>query len=280
MTPLTEVQCIATERLDGNIYAVKNACFVAQCQSSNGTSQTSLTNRSSLYHDGIFFRSPFSCLNRLLASTPLHSHRAELHFTPIEQSSTSTRRFREGFTSSFLSGYDMISGRSSEIRRTSLGGQKGIKRLDIVVDFSNQQTRFLLLSQQQLCSSHSSLSSLSSALRSPSPMGFRPLRHRHHRPPPRTPLQQPPLRLLHHQPPLSLLVSAILAQFSAVRYYPKFSVPVSLTDFIPGNSTQDAKSPSLSAIYALLGLNVQDITGLVGLTCDPISVIGVGGNSW
>ena len=46
------------------------------------------------------------------------------------------------------------------------------------------------------------------------------------------------------------------------------------------NSTQDAKSSSLSAIFALLGINAQDVTGLVGVTCSPVSVIGVGGNSW
>ncbi|KAF6756239.1 hydrophobin-315 [Ephemerocybe angulata] len=45
------------------------------------------------------------------------------------------------------------------------------------------------------------------------------------------------------------------------------------------NSVQDAKDPSLTSIFALLGLNVGDITGLVGATCSPISVIGVPGNS-
>ncbi|KAK7460912.1 hypothetical protein VKT23_008840 [Stygiomarasmius scandens] len=45
------------------------------------------------------------------------------------------------------------------------------------------------------------------------------------------------------------------------------------------NSVQDAKSSSLTGILALLGIAVSSITGQVGVTCSPISVIGVGGNS-
>jgi len=52
------------------------------------------------------------------------------------------------------------------------------------------------------------------------------------------------------------------------------------TNFALGDSTQDAKDPSLSVIYALLGLDVQNITGLVGVTCSPLTIIGGGGNSW
>jgi len=88
------------------------------------------SDESSLYHDGIFFRSPFSCLNRLLASTPLPSSRAPLQRGVSEKDSL--RLFYLDIT--------WFSGRSSlrGIRRASLGGQKDIKRLDIVVDFSNQ----------------------------------------------------------------------------------------------------------------------------------------------
>ncbi|KAF8985270.1 fungal hydrophobin-domain-containing protein [Cyathus striatus] len=42
-----------------------------------------------------------------------------------------------------------------------------------------------------------------------------------------------------------------------------------------GTSTSQAIAPLLS----LLGVVVQDVTALIGATCSPISVIGVGGNS-
>ncbi|PPQ87946.1 hypothetical protein CVT25_001131 [Psilocybe cyanescens] len=45
------------------------------------------------------------------------------------------------------------------------------------------------------------------------------------------------------------------------------------------NSAQAANSAAASAALGLLGIVVQDVTALVGLTCNPISVIGVGGNS-
>ncbi|KAF5361842.1 hypothetical protein D9756_002076 [Leucocoprinus leucothites] len=45
------------------------------------------------------------------------------------------------------------------------------------------------------------------------------------------------------------------------------------------NSAQAATSPAVTTLAALLGVVVQGVTGLVGLTCSPIDIIGVGGNS-
>ncbi len=38
--------------------------------------------------------------------------------------------------------------------------------------------------------------------------------------------------------------------------------------------------PQRLLLLGLLGVVVQGLTGQVGVTCDPISVIGASGNSW
>ncbi|TFK26944.1 fungal hydrophobin [Coprinopsis marcescibilis] len=45
------------------------------------------------------------------------------------------------------------------------------------------------------------------------------------------------------------------------------------------NSVQTAKDPATSALLGLLGIVVQDLNIPIGVTCSPISVIGVPGNS-
>ncbi|THU75280.1 fungal hydrophobin [Dendrothele bispora CBS 962.96] len=45
------------------------------------------------------------------------------------------------------------------------------------------------------------------------------------------------------------------------------------------NSVQSASDPAVAKQLALLGVVAQDVNALVGVTCTPISVIGVGGNS-
>ncbi|KAG7441379.1 fungal hydrophobin [Guyanagaster necrorhizus] len=44
------------------------------------------------------------------------------------------------------------------------------------------------------------------------------------------------------------------------------------------NSVQDPSSKAVQTALADVGVNVGDITVPVGLTCDPITVIGVGSN--
>ncbi|KAI1798181.1 fungal hydrophobin [Ganoderma leucocontextum] len=45
------------------------------------------------------------------------------------------------------------------------------------------------------------------------------------------------------------------------------------------NTVEQASAPSAAALLGLLGIVLQDLTVLVGLTCSPITVIGVGGGS-
>ncbi|KAK7460570.1 sc3 hydrophobin [Stygiomarasmius scandens] len=45
------------------------------------------------------------------------------------------------------------------------------------------------------------------------------------------------------------------------------------------NSVQKASSSSVGLLLGLLGVVLGDLNVLVGVTCSPISVIGVGGNS-
>ncbi|KAF8984469.1 hydrophobin 2 [Cyathus striatus] len=45
------------------------------------------------------------------------------------------------------------------------------------------------------------------------------------------------------------------------------------------DSTGQATDPAISKLFGPLGIVVQDVTGLVGVTCSPISVVGVGGSS-
>ncbi|KAL0948211.1 hypothetical protein HGRIS_010817 [Hohenbuehelia grisea] len=45
------------------------------------------------------------------------------------------------------------------------------------------------------------------------------------------------------------------------------------------NSTKKASDPVVGILAGLLGIVLGPITGQVGLTCTPLSVIGLGGNS-
>ncbi|KIK53787.1 hypothetical protein GYMLUDRAFT_49203 [Collybiopsis luxurians FD-317 M1] len=44
------------------------------------------------------------------------------------------------------------------------------------------------------------------------------------------------------------------------------------------NSVESASSPGVSTLLGLLGIVLQNTDVLVGLTCSPITVVGLGGN--
>ncbi|KAF9007183.1 fungal hydrophobin-domain-containing protein [Cyathus striatus] len=45
------------------------------------------------------------------------------------------------------------------------------------------------------------------------------------------------------------------------------------------SSVQSASSSIVSTLLGLLGIDLSGVTAQVGVTCSPISVVGVGGNS-
>ncbi|KJA15220.1 hypothetical protein HYPSUDRAFT_72210 [Hypholoma sublateritium FD-334 SS-4] len=45
------------------------------------------------------------------------------------------------------------------------------------------------------------------------------------------------------------------------------------------DSVQSASSKAVTTLLGLLGVVVSDVTALVGITCSPISVIGISGSS-
>jgi hypothetical protein len=47
-----------------------------------------------------------------------------------------------------------------------------------------------------------------------------------------------------------------------------------------GNNAQKAQEQQASNQLGLLGIALGSVTGLVGLQCNPITVIGAGGASW
>ncbi|KAF8176760.1 hydrophobin-315 [Pholiota molesta] len=45
------------------------------------------------------------------------------------------------------------------------------------------------------------------------------------------------------------------------------------------NSTGSASDPAIAKILSSVGVNAQDVTGIVGVTCSPITVVGTSGTS-
>jgi hypothetical protein len=46
------------------------------------------------------------------------------------------------------------------------------------------------------------------------------------------------------------------------------------------DSTSTASNPTTAALLASLGIPIGSVTGIVGLTCSPITGVGVSGTSW
>ncbi|KAF5356489.1 hypothetical protein D9757_004555 [Collybiopsis confluens] len=75
-------------------------------------------------------------------------------------------------------------------------------------------------------------------------------------------------------------VSVVLATLAAATPAPR-NEPASSCTTGPiqcCNTVTTASDPAAAGIIALLGIVVQDLTAVVGLTCSPITVIGVGGS--
>ncbi|TFK65626.1 hydrophobin-251 [Pluteus cervinus] len=45
------------------------------------------------------------------------------------------------------------------------------------------------------------------------------------------------------------------------------------------NSVQSSQSTAVTQLAGLLGIDLGSITGLIGLSCSPLSILGAGGNS-
>lgn len=46
------------------------------------------------------------------------------------------------------------------------------------------------------------------------------------------------------------------------------------------NSVQSADDHGLSNVLGFLGLDLGEVTGQVGVNCNPVTLIGAAGNSW
>ncbi|PFH48641.1 hypothetical protein AMATHDRAFT_64938 [Amanita thiersii Skay4041] len=71
------------------------------------------------------------------------------------------------------------------------------------------------------------------------------------------------------------------ASFAAATAVPRTEPSCSTGTLQCCNSTQQSSSLStlISGLLTILGVNVGSLTGLVGVTCSPITVIGVSGTN-
>ncbi|KAF9031793.1 fungal hydrophobin [Hymenopellis radicata] len=78
---------------------------------------------------------------------------------------------------------------------------------------------------------------------------------------------------------LSVLTTVVLATFAAATPLEARTGDCNTGPIQCCNSVQSASDPATAALLGLLGIVLGPITGQVGITCSPISVIGVGGSS-
>ncbi|KAF5356487.1 hypothetical protein D9757_004550 [Collybiopsis confluens] len=77
------------------------------------------------------------------------------------------------------------------------------------------------------------------------------------------------------------LLSAALATLAVATPAPRGGEPASSCTTGPVqccNTVTTASNPAAATLLGLLGIVVQSVTAVVGLSCSPISVIGIGGS--
>ncbi|KAF9045352.1 fungal hydrophobin-domain-containing protein [Panaeolus papilionaceus] len=77
----------------------------------------------------------------------------------------------------------------------------------------------------------------------------------------------------------SVLALPILAAATAVELDARQSGNCNTGDIQCCNNTFSNTATTLASLSSLLGISLPSISGLIGLACSPISVLGAGGNS-
>ncbi|KAF9480562.1 fungal hydrophobin [Pholiota conissans] len=77
----------------------------------------------------------------------------------------------------------------------------------------------------------------------------------------------------------ALFVSALPVLAAATAIMPRQTGSCNTGSLQCCQSTQDPSITMLTELSGLLGLALPDITGLIGLTCSGINVLGIGGTS-
>ncbi|KAF9005092.1 fungal hydrophobin-domain-containing protein [Cyathus striatus] len=91
------------------------------------------------------------------------------------------------------------------------------------------------------------------------------------------------------KPPTTTTVTKPITTTVPVTTTVTFTAPPTTTTIAPSqcntgsiqccDSVQSASSSAVSSLLGLLGVVIQDLTVLVGITCSPLSIVGIGGNS-